>query len=55
MKTSVSLDTKDVRVIISKFLNIRIEDVIPNKYSYSVVGISESDIMQKLKEEDSEH
>lgn len=49
MKTTVQLDSKDVREIISKFLNIPIEDVIPNRYSFSVANMSAEEIARALK------
>lgn len=49
MKSTVTLESKDIREIIAKFLGVTIEDVIPNRYTFSVVGISESEIEQKLK------
>ena len=49
MKTTVTLDSKDVRAIIAKFLNISIEDVIPNRYSFSIVNMSANAIEQKIK------
>lgn len=48
MKTMVSLETKDVRAIIASFLGIPIESVIPNRYSFSVVGVSVDEIKNKM-------
>lgn len=48
MKTTVQLESKDVRTIIAKFLGVPQEDVIPNKYSYSVANMSAEAIEKKL-------
>ena len=49
MKTTVQLDTKDIREIIAKFLQIPSEDVIPNRYSFSVANISAEEIEKKIQ------
>lgn len=49
MKTTVQLETKDVREIISRFLGIPIEDVIPNRYNFSIAGISAEEIAKKIQ------
>lgn len=48
MKTTIQLESKDVRVIIAKFLGLKLEDVIPNRYSFSIASMSESEIRQKM-------
>lgn len=48
MKTTVQLETKDVREIIAKFLGIPIEDVIPNRYSFSVANMDASEIEKRI-------
>ena len=48
MKTTVTLDSKDVKEIIIKFLGVKPENVIPSKYSYSIVDMSENDIKNKI-------
>jgi len=48
MKTTVQLETKDVRAIIARFLGISLEDVIPNRYNFSVAGISAEEIEKKI-------
>lgn len=50
MKKTYTLDNKDIRLIIAKYLEIRLEDVIPNKYTYSVSGIDEPKLIDKLSE-----
>ncbi len=49
MKTTVQLESKDVREIIAKYLGVKLEDVIPNRYSFSVAGMSAEEISQKIK------
>lgn len=48
MKTTVQLETKDVRAIIARFLGVSIEDVIPNRYNFSVAGMSAEEIEKKI-------
>jgi lambda repressor-like predicted transcriptional regulator len=50
MKTTVQLESKDVREIIAKFLGIPIEDVIPNRYSFSVANMRAEEIEKALKQ-----
>ena len=49
MKTTVQLESKEVRVIIARFLGISVEDVIPNRYNYAVVGMSAEEIENKIR------
>lgn len=49
MKTTVTLETKDVREIIAKYLGTTIENVIPNRYSFAVVNMSAAEIERKIK------
>lgn len=48
MKTVVNLESKDVREIIAKFLGLKIEDVIPNRYSFGITGMSAEEIEKKI-------
>ena len=48
MKQTVSLESKDVRQIIARFLGIPIENVVPNRYSFSIVGMDASAIAAKI-------
>lgn len=48
MKTVVTLESKDIRLIIAKFLGVKTEDVIPNRYSFSISGISAEEISAKI-------
>lgn len=48
MKTTVQLDTKDVRAIIAKFLQIPVDDVIPNRYSFGIAGMSAEEIEKRI-------
>lgn len=49
MKTTVNLESKDVRLIIAKFLGVKLEDVIPNRYSYGVANMSAEEIERRIK------
>lgn len=49
MKTTVQLESRDVREIISRFLGVPLEDVIPNRYSFSVAGMSAGEIEKRIK------
>ena len=51
MKTTVQLESKDVREIIAKFLGIPIEDVIPNRYSFSIANKSAEEIEEAVKKQ----
>ena len=50
MKTTVTLESKDVREIIANYLGIRIEDVIPNRYGFSVANMPANVIAEKIYE-----
>lgn len=50
MKTTVQIESKDVREIIAKFLCIPIEDVIPNRYSFSIANKNAEEIEKALKQ-----
>ena len=49
MKTTIQLETKDVREIIAKFLQIPVEDVIPNRYSFSIANMSAEEIEKRIQ------
>ena len=49
MKTTVTLENKDVREIIAKFLGVKLEDVIPNRYSVGVANMSAEEIERRIK------
>ena len=48
MKTTVQLETKDVREIIARFLGVALEDVIPQRYSFSVANMSAEEIEKRI-------
>ena len=48
MKTTVQLESKDVRVMVASFLQCRVEDVIPNRYNFSIVGMNAEEIENKI-------
>lgn len=50
MKTQITLDSKEVKTIIARFLGIKEEQVIPLRYNFAVDGISEEQITEKLKD-----
>lgn len=54
MKTTVQLDTKDVRTMIAGFLGIPFDDVIPNRYSFSIANMSVQEIEDKIKQAENE-
>lgn len=49
MKTTVQLESKDVREIIARFLKIPVENVIPNRYNFSVANLSAEEIEKRIK------
>lgn len=49
MKTVVQLESSDMREIISKYLGVKLEDVIPNRYSFSIAGLTAEEIDKKIK------
>lgn len=49
VKTTVQLESKDVREIIAKFLCIPTEDVIPNRYNFGIANMSAEEIERKIK------
>ena len=52
MKTTVQLESKDVRTILAKFLGVNVDDIILNRYSFSVANMSAEDIEKKIKGDD---
>ena len=49
MKTTVQLESKDVRMIIAKFLGLPLENVIPQRYGYAIADMSADEIAAKLR------
>ena len=49
MKTTVQLENKDVREIIAKFLQVPVENVIPNRYNFSIANMSAEEIERRIK------
>ena len=49
MKQVINLEAKDIRTIIAKFLGIPEEDVIPNRYSFSVSNMSADEIARRME------
>lgn len=50
MKQQITLDSKEVRKIIAKFLGIPEEQVVPLRYNFAIEGMSAEEIEQKLSE-----
>ncbi len=50
MKTTIILETKEVRTIISKYLGIPLEQVEQTRYSFAVAGLTESEILSKIND-----
>ena len=48
MKQQITLESKDVRCIIAKFLNIPEEKVIPLRYNFAIEGLTVEEIETKL-------
>lgn len=48
MKTTVNLENNDVRVIIARFLGVKLEDVIPNRYSFGVTNMPADEIERRI-------
>lgn len=49
MKITVQLESKDVRTIIARYLGIEVEDVVPNRYNFSVVGMTIEEIERRIE------
>ena len=51
MKQQITLEGKDVRRIVSKFLDVPEEQVIPLRYNFAVEGLSIEEIERKLNQD----
>lgn len=49
MKTQITLESKEVRTIIAKFLGVKEEQVIPMRYNFAIEGMTAEQIAEKLK------
>lgn len=49
MKNIVQLDNKEVREIIANFLDIPIDNVIPNRYNFSIDGLTIEEVEERIK------
>lgn len=49
MKTTVTLEAKEVRAIIAEFLGIKEEQVISLRYNFAVEGMTVEEIEERLK------
>ena len=50
MKTQITLDSKEVKTIIAKFLGISEEQVVPLRYNFAIEGLTVEEIEQKLSD-----
>lgn len=48
MKTTVNLENKDVREIIARFLGVKVEQVIPQRYTFGIEGMSAEEITKRI-------
>ena len=48
MKTTVQLESKDVRIIIAKFLDIPEDRVIPMRYNFAIEGMTDEEIEKRI-------
>lgn len=48
MKQQITLESRDVRTIIAKFLEIPEEQVIPLRYNFAIEGMTMEEIEGKL-------
>lgn len=48
MKTTVQLESKDIRAIVAKFLCISEDQVIPMRYNFAIEGLSAEEIEKRI-------
>lgn len=48
MKQQVTLDSKEVKTIIAKFLDVPEERVIPLRYNFAIEGLSAEEIEKRI-------
>lgn len=48
MKTTVNLENKDVREIIARFLGVKVEQVIPQRYTFGIEGMIADEITKRI-------
>lgn len=51
MTQNVTLDNKEVREIIAKFLGISVEQVVSLKYNFAITGLSAEEITKRMRGE----
>lgn len=49
MKEQVTLESKEVRAIIARFLQIPEDQVIPMRYGFAVEGMSAAEIARRIE------
>ena len=50
MKQQITLESKDVKKIIAKYLGIPEEKVVPLRYNFAIEGMSVEEIERKMTE-----
>lgn len=50
MKQQVTLESKEVRAIIARYMKIPVEQVIPLRYSFAIEGLTATEIEKRIKE-----
>ena len=50
MKTSVQLETKEIRAILAKALRLDEKQVVPTRYSFAIEGVPAEEVAKRLKE-----
>ena len=50
MKQQVTLENKEVREIIARYMKIPVEQVIPMRYSFAIEGLTAAEIEKRIKE-----
>ena len=48
MKATVTLESKEVRKIIARFLNVPEEAVVPLRYTFAIEGMSPDEIERRI-------
>lgn len=49
MKSGVILQNTDIKTILAKLFNVSEDEVIPTKYSWMIMGISEDEVKKALE------
>ena len=49
MKSGVILQNTDIKTILAKLFNVSEDEVIPTKYSWMIMGVSEDEVKKALE------